>query len=205
VGVVLYEMLCGSVPFPRDVAGDPYAVALEVVSRHLHEPPQPIGERNPAVHVSPDVQAVVMRALNKDPEARYHSGLEMGQALNGTVAGESAAPHSRAGELQTPAGENGEPGQSPASLRVVLGPRRGQSIELGQSLSLGRAELGSINPAISRQHVAITFRAGSYWLQDRSRNGTWVDDRQVEPGGQVCLHPGAKIVIGDNVLELVCT
>jgi len=67
LGVVLYRMLLGRLPF-----GDaPVAAALG----HLHDRPPPLRERNPAI--SPRVEALVLRALNKDPRARFASMEEL--------------------------------------------------------------------------------------------------------------------------------
>lgn len=72
VGVVLYEMLTGKVPFDGDT---PVAIALQ----HVQARPRPLREINP--DVSPSVDAVVMKALEKGPVNRYHTALEMAQAL----------------------------------------------------------------------------------------------------------------------------
>jgi hypothetical protein len=66
LGVVFYEMLAGKHPFDAD---DP---AL-LFALHRAQPPPPIRERNPAVTVPPAIERVVMRLLEKDPEARYDS------------------------------------------------------------------------------------------------------------------------------------
>jgi beta-lactam-binding protein with PASTA domain/predicted Ser/Thr protein kinase len=62
IGVVLYEMLTGRVPFEGDSA---VAVALKQVS----EAPRRPSAINP--NVPPALDAVVMRALAKDPDARF--------------------------------------------------------------------------------------------------------------------------------------
>ena len=72
VGVVLYEMLTGKVPFDGET---PVAIALQ----HVQVRPRPPREVNP--DVSPSVEAVVMKALEKGPVNRYHTALEMAQAL----------------------------------------------------------------------------------------------------------------------------
>jgi serine/threonine protein kinase len=64
LGVVLYEMLTGRPPF---VADAPLAVAY----KHLEEDPIPPSEVNP--DVPPALEAVVLRALAKDPGDRYPS------------------------------------------------------------------------------------------------------------------------------------
>ena len=73
VGIVLYEMLSGRVPFEGDTA-------VSVAMRHVQEAPEPLSERNPLVPA--DLEAVVMRALAKDPRQRYQSADEMGIELD---------------------------------------------------------------------------------------------------------------------------
>jgi serine/threonine-protein kinase len=62
IGVMLYEMLTGLLPFDGDSA---VAVAL----RHLTEPPPPVHLQRPDVH--PALEAVVNQALAKDPGQRF--------------------------------------------------------------------------------------------------------------------------------------
>jgi serine/threonine protein kinase len=68
VGIVLYEMLTGTVPFTGDAA-------VEIAMKHLSNIPEPPSTRREGI--SPDLDAVVMRALAKDPEQRYASADEM--------------------------------------------------------------------------------------------------------------------------------
>ena len=72
VGVVLYEMLTGHVPFDADT---PMAVAL----KHIHEKPVPPTSQNPAVWISLD--EVILKALEKDPARRYQSAAQMASDL----------------------------------------------------------------------------------------------------------------------------
>jgi serine/threonine-protein kinase len=62
VGVVLYELLAGQPPFLGESA-------VQVAMRHLQEPPRPLREAAPGVSTA--LEAVVMRALAKDPAHRY--------------------------------------------------------------------------------------------------------------------------------------
>jgi serine/threonine-protein kinase len=73
VGVILYEALTRRVPFEGESA---VAVALKQVS----QPPQRPSSLNPAV--SPALDAVVMRALEKDPSRRFHDADAFIAALN---------------------------------------------------------------------------------------------------------------------------
>ncbi len=79
LGVVLYEMLTGRPPFLGD---SPMSVAFQHVSA---EAPVP-SSLNP--DVGPDLDTVVMKALRKDPSARYQSAEEMRQDLLALLKGE---------------------------------------------------------------------------------------------------------------------
>jgi len=65
VGVLMYRMLSGEVPFD----GPPVAI----LSGHLHKVPAPPSERGPAPYVPPRLEAAVMRCLEKRPEDRFQS------------------------------------------------------------------------------------------------------------------------------------
>src|SRR5829696_2866352 len=78
IGVVLYELLTGVVPFDAD---SPVTIALKQVS----EAPVPAIQRNPAI--PPAMDAVVMRALRKDPDARFQDADEFIAALETALAG----------------------------------------------------------------------------------------------------------------------
>jgi serine/threonine-protein kinase len=72
VGVVLYELLTGRVPFDGEA---PVSIALKQVS----EPPIPPSQLRPGI--PPALEAVVMRALEKDPARRFASADEFIAAL----------------------------------------------------------------------------------------------------------------------------
>ena len=187
MGIVLYEMLTGSVPFPRPRGEDPFRAAMEVIRQHLQERPEPIRKRRTNGRVSSQLEKVTMKALEKELKKRYESATEMGQALGYQEVAVS---------LPTP-----ETNLPKASLLVVQGPRQGTRFPLSSGeLTLGRGELGSNNLSISRHHAHIRQRGGTYWLEDTSKNGTLVDKQRVY--GEVPLKAGAEIIIGDNVLRL---
>ena len=78
LGVVLYEMLTGRPPFLGD---SPMAVAFQ----HVSADALAASSLNP--DVPPELDAVVMKALRKDPTARYQSAEEMRQDLLSVLAG----------------------------------------------------------------------------------------------------------------------
>ena len=98
IGVMLYEMLAGRLPFEGDSA---VAVAL----KHLSEQPPPISQWRPDVH--PALEAVVMAALAKDPAQRWQSAEDLAAALE-------------AARAQIEAGHNG--GQDTAAFAPIAMP-----------------------------------------------------------------------------------
>jgi tRNA A-37 threonylcarbamoyl transferase component Bud32 len=77
VGIVLYELLAGRLPFTGETP-------LEIAMKHLSEVPKPPSEIRPEIPA--DLDMVVLRALAKDPEDRFQSAEEMEREL-GRVAG----------------------------------------------------------------------------------------------------------------------
>jgi eukaryotic-like serine/threonine-protein kinase len=80
LGCVLYEMVAGRPPFTGD---SPVAVA----SKQVLEQPVPPSKLNP--DVSPQLDAVIMRTLAKNPDNRYGSAEEFRQDLERARRGES--------------------------------------------------------------------------------------------------------------------
>jgi serine/threonine-protein kinase len=82
LGTVLYECLAGDVPFPGvDIASTLYRVA--------HQAPPPL--RRVAPHVDADLEAIVMRCLEKDPARRPQRPRDLGEALQRYRASLTAA------------------------------------------------------------------------------------------------------------------
>jgi len=72
IGCMLYEMLTGAVPFEAKSA-------LKTLQMQAFESPRPMAEHG--VDVSEDIEAITLKAMEKAPEDRYQSALEMFYAL----------------------------------------------------------------------------------------------------------------------------
>ncbi|GER88072.1 hypothetical protein KDW_22340 [Dictyobacter vulcani] len=90
MGVVLYELLTGNVPFVADTA-------IRVMTMHLYEQPCSLSLQNP--EVSADLEAVVLRALDKDAEQRYQRPLDFLYALMQVILADDS---SQSSPLPTP-------------------------------------------------------------------------------------------------------
>jgi serine/threonine-protein kinase len=94
IGVMLYEALTGRVPFDAD---SPVAVALKQIS----ETPRRPSELNP--QVPPALDAVVLRALAKDPANRFQTADEFIAALDAAEVDPSGGTALAAAVAETPA------------------------------------------------------------------------------------------------------
>jgi cell division septation protein DedD len=82
LGVILYEMLAGTVPFTGDKPTD-------VMLKHIEEAPAPLAAFRQDVPA--EIEPVMLRALAKDPDLRYQTAEEFANDLNGLTAGTATA------------------------------------------------------------------------------------------------------------------
>jgi serine/threonine protein kinase len=94
-GITFYEMLTGQVPFPRPASGSDW----EVRKGHIEQDPPSILKVRP--DVPPQLAVIVIRALQKEPEARYQSASEFLTALHNYEqrSGNRQKAPSRSGKL----------------------------------------------------------------------------------------------------------
>lgn len=72
IGVILYRILTGNLPFTGNDG-------ISLQYQHAHVPPKPLREINP--NISPKLEEVVLRTLEKDHTKRYQSANDLLQAL----------------------------------------------------------------------------------------------------------------------------
>lgn len=78
LGVVLYELLSGEVPFGGDAP-------VEVLVQHLFNPPRPPSEVAPEANVDPGLEALALAALSKSPEERPADAVAFRAALRAAL------------------------------------------------------------------------------------------------------------------------
>lgn len=115
-GVVLYEMLTGVVPF-----NSPTPTAIVV--QQVNQAPPPMRDQNP--NISPQVEAVVLRALKKQREARPQTAGDLARELTSALGGRITAPTS--------------PSMPQIHTAPVSGPDA-KTLQIGAPISSGNVE-----------------------------------------------------------------
>ncbi|WP_457029657.1 protein kinase domain-containing protein [Kitasatospora sp. P5_F3] len=83
LGVILHELLSGTVPFTR-------SSPLGVLHQHLHEPPPPLRRTRP--ELPEPLETLVLRLLAKDPKDRPADAAEVYRALEPLLPGPASYP-----------------------------------------------------------------------------------------------------------------
>jgi eukaryotic-like serine/threonine-protein kinase len=118
VGIVLYELLTGQLPFTGETP-------LEIAMKHLSEIPKPPSALRP--EISPDLDMVVLRALAKDPDERFDSAEDMDAELARVASGSAVTAETADAATAVLAGEGiAESAPTMISRRPVVAPRPSQ-------------------------------------------------------------------------------
>jgi len=78
LGCILYEMLTGKPPFEADTAP-------ALIHKHLKETPEPPSQLNP--QISPSLESIILKFLEKDPKKRYQGAGELLPELSEILKG----------------------------------------------------------------------------------------------------------------------
>jgi eukaryotic-like serine/threonine-protein kinase len=115
LGVVLYELTTGQLPFEGDT---PVSVAL----KQVNEQPVPPRQINPAI--PPALEAVILKAMQKDPAERYGSADEMRDDLRRVIAGQPvvAPPTAAMGQTSVMPAVTAE--ERPRAQHAYVEPKR---------------------------------------------------------------------------------
>lgn len=85
LGLILYEMLTGFDPFGFNFRDNPVSGETWLLA-HASKSPQPLRSQPHCEHFSPQLEAVVMKCLQKSPQERFSSAQELSQALQAAVS-----------------------------------------------------------------------------------------------------------------------
>jgi hypothetical protein len=100
LGAMLYEMITGRLPFEAPTL-------MAILSKHLTEMPLPPGQRRPDLAIPPPLEALVMHALQKAPDARPRS---MEQVAERLAALRAELPHGQGYRTPPPRTHTPAPG-----------------------------------------------------------------------------------------------
>lgn len=98
LGIVMYEACTGQLPFDGPDA-------VSVAMKQVNEMPVPPRTLNPTI--DPALEAIILRAMSKNPWERFSTANEMKQALDDYLAGRGAASAAATTVINTPAATAG--------------------------------------------------------------------------------------------------
>ncbi|MET8122761.1 Stk1 family PASTA domain-containing Ser/Thr kinase [Micromonospora sp. NPDC005189] len=196
-GCVLFELVCGHPPFVGD---SPVSVAYQ----HVRETPPTPSDINP--DVTPAIDAIVLKALSKNPLNRYQSAGEMRADLLRAAAGRPvlATPVLREAETvaMAPAGGGGYPASAGGSQTRQIPARVGDPRQRKAS-----SWLIAMFSAVGVLAV-IALVAALLWSQQQDKDLKAVPDltgkSQVAAVTEI-TNAGFRAQVGDPVLDNDCT
>jgi serine/threonine-protein kinase len=192
LGVVLYELLTGRLPFE---AQSP----VQMMMQRIHEPPIPPRRLNP--RVTPQLEAVILRALARDPAARHPTMDALVNDLSRLpgAPGRAALPPSQAAAPDGPTARLGASSPTAGPRLVVTGTGAALLLPQQGEVLIGRADPGvapqpevDLGPhgggqaGVSRHHARLLYGPEGWLLEDlHSTNGTFLNNVPLPPGQPV--------------------
>jgi serine/threonine-protein kinase len=206
LGIVLYELLSGKLPFEGETAFD-------FLMARLTEPPRPILEVNPAV---PSLFGPILaKALAQNPDDRYQTMVEFSQDLIETrhKLGRSSGTYSQGVKPReaTSVMSASELQETKVSLKLSSGQLI--SADSKPELFVGRAHknvipdidlapYGAAQAGVSRRHSRLLRKAEQWFVEDlESTNGTFVNGVKLPPNQATPIRQGDKLRFGQIEVE----
>lgn len=197
LGVILFELLTGTVPFQGDV--------ISLVSQvTLDDPPPPSRRRS---GLDPRLDPICLKALAKLPADRYPSMQAFADALASFLSpGRPEAPRARGQQiltlrvLGTPYAYRPLPNQTV----ITVGRQRrkpGDADDTGNDVVLRVPGNSELSTRISRRHFEIHRDGDQYSVTDRSKVGTELNGTPLSRGAATPLTSGDRLVVA-GVVEL---
>ena len=179
LGILLYHMMVGRPPFELSEQG-----IAALLYKHVEEAPIPPHLHNP--NITPAVEAVILRSLEKDPNLRYQTAEEMVAGLqSGTGQKDAPAQFYDAAHAGTPEANRRASATSPSGARLL-------AIILMILLTVGAVAMFGSKPRATDPPVLI----------DRGARGT-IDD--VTPSEAEIAAASARLGNDGFIAFLACT
>jgi serine/threonine protein kinase len=162
LGIMMYEMLAGKVPFERPTS-------VNILMAHVGEPPPPMREVNPNLVCSPNFEELVMRCIAKDPAERYTTMDEVLQAIKRahgvSMTGQLAAVNTSGAFVPIPS-DMPPPVRSSVPAFATHSPAYGARTAVGTS--------GSHTPLGMLRADGTGSGVGAYAEPARPRSKAWI-------------------------------
>ncbi len=181
LGVILYEMITGALPFDGDSA-------LAVIQMHLDQPPELPRKRAPQLQIPAGVEALIMRCLAKKPAARFQSSRALADAIRALLPAHAGQDGAALASLAGPGGAR-VPEAASVSGRAPAGKRKHRAAadaartalvgERARDHRRGRALFISLGVVLGLAGGALTFALVRSALDGGS------DTRAVDGGSEV--------------------
>lgn len=136
VGVIMYEMLTGQVPFKADTF-------MGILTKHLFEQPVPPSQINPAAAISAEIEHITLKALSKERNERFQSMAEMAAAIS-QVSGRMTRPT----------------GDIAVSPRFVTASSSGAAVSSREKMVASSATANDISDDVPRSRNTLWFVLG---------------------------------------------
>jgi serine/threonine-protein kinase len=149
VGCILYHLITGQTPFVAESF-------MTMLTKHLMEEPVPPSARRPDLAITPEMDALVLKALEKDRDKRWQSMDELFEAVS-TCAALEAAPGSRPSNGQTV--EMGG-AHAPVAVRVVRPQETARVSPRAVDAALAGSEAPSERSSAGRSKTVALVAAG---------------------------------------------
>jgi serine/threonine protein kinase len=193
LGVILYEMCTGDVPFRA-------SMFAEVAKAHMYTTPTPPQEFNPYIPAA--MSDVILRALEKEPSKRFQTALSLSQAYSalfpapqkGTVRVSSSR-----GSISTQLRQRAYLKSAASGARYKLSPDFDNRI--GRSTPVNRVEVDLTSEEFSEYthsiHAIVRFNASGWELEAPKdiHNPLYINNIKIQPGDRKNLSDGDQITV----------
>ncbi len=188
LGVILFVMLTGELPFKGDSA-------LEILTNHLTQRRVPPSAVNQALKEHPALDELVLRAIAIEPSDRYRSMEEFGQAIRACAAALRGAPalgpEKKRGAMDE---RTAAVSPLPSPGASALGKASAANASSGEVTLVHRAAPRRLRPfAIAAVAIAAVALAVGIWIGQRGdSNGAAGKASAIERGRDVAPAPAAE-------------